>query len=158
MLHFLDQSVFKSKVIKSLQQAYSGGTQSGDSDGVEQTGMSPPTQEQPAGSQRLQSGRERSTSEDEYGVRDIFKDHETFLRKQMKLAEQYLEKTQQFPAISSKHLVAQGPDSDDSGGVTKKLALEGKGPRTVPSCVKNRKRKLKRKKAKERVKSADSKI
>ena len=157
MLYFLDQSVFKSKVIKSLRQAYSGGTQSGDSDSVEQTSKSLPTQEQAAGSQRPQSGCERLTSEDEYGVRDIFKDHETFLRKQMKLAEQYLEKTHQFPAISSKHLVAERSDSDDSSEeVTKKLALEGKGPRTVPSCVKNRKRKLKRKKAKERVKSADS--
>ena len=158
MLCLLYQSaVFKSKVIKSLRQTYTGETQSGvDSGSEEQTKKSPPTQEQAVGGQRPQSGHEHSTSEDENGVGDIFRDHETFLRKQMKLAEQYLEKMHQFPAVSSKHLVAQEPDSNGGGGVAKKLAVEGKGPRTVPSGVKNRKRKLKKKKAKEQGRSTDS--
>ena len=130
--------MFKSKVIKSLRQTYTGETQSGeDSDSEEQTKKSPSAQEQAVGDQRPQSGHEHSSSEDEYGVRDIFRDHETFLKKQMKLAEQYLEKKHQFPAVSSKHLVAQEPDSNGGGGVAKKFAVEGKGPRTVPSGVKN---------------------
>ena len=146
--------MFKSKVIKSLRQTYTGETQSGvDSGSEEQTKKS---QEQAAGGQRPQSGHEHSSSEGEYGVGDIFRDHETFLRKQMKLAEQYHEKKHHFPAVSSKHLVAQEPDSNGGGGVAKKLAVEGKGPRTVPSGVKNRKRKLKKKKAKERGRSTDS--
>ena len=133
--------MFKSKVIKSLRQTYTGETQSGvDSDSEEQTKKSPPGHEQAAGGQIPQSGHEHSSSEDEYGVRDIFRDHETFLKKQMKLAEQYLEKKHQFPAVSSKHSVAQEPDSNGGGGVAKKLAVEGKGPRTVPSGVKNRKK------------------
>lgn len=107
----------------------------------------------------LHTSREALHLEEEHRVKDILRDHKAFVRKQVKLAEQYMERKCQLPTISSKHSVHTGNDqntvdSDDDahGGavVRKKPAVEGRGARTVPSAVKNRRRKLKKRRAKER--------
>ena len=81
---------------------------------------------------------------------NIHKQHEEFLRKQVTLAEQYLEKKRQMSTVSSKRSIEEDP----SCPVAKKADLERKGPRTVPRDVKNRRRKMKKRRAKERAYAA----
>ena len=75
--------------------------------------------------------------------------HEDFMKKQVTLAAQYLEKKRQLPTVSSKQSVEEDPCP-----AAKRPYLEGRGPRTVPSAVKNRRRKMKKKRAKERAYAA----
>ena len=62
---------------------------------------------------------------------------------------QYLERKRQLPTVSSKHSVEEDPCP-----AAKRPDFEGRGPRTVPSAVKNRRRKMKKKRAKERAYAA----
>ena len=154
--------MFKLKVKESLQHTYNGEeAHHCGSDGSEKDRNWQRQQNRVIESSRshgLHTSSEASPIEDEHRVRDIIRDHKTFVRKQVKLAEEYLERKHQLSTVSSKHSIHNAQSTDDDsdndacGGqvVRKKPAVEGRGVRTVPSAVKNRRRKLKKKRAKER--------
>ena len=78
----------------------------------------------------------------------IFTQHEIFIKKQAAIAKRYMERKDQLPGVSSRCPVE---GSEERPSAQKKPAMEGKGPRVVPSSVKNRRHKLKKKRAKERT-------
>lgn len=155
-------AVFKLKVKESLGHTYDANGEEAQyhgHDGSEKNQNWQQEQDSEAArSWVLHISREALPLEEEHRVKDILRDHKAFVRKQVKLAEQYMERKCQLPTISSKHSVHTGNDqstvdSDDAHGgvvVRKKPAVEGRGARTVPSAVKNRRRKLKKRRAKER--------
>lgn len=155
-------AVFKLKVKESLQHTYNANGEEAQHHGHDGSEKKRNWQEEQdseeARSWVLHTSRETLPLEEEHRVKDILRGHKAFVRKQMKLAEQYMEKKCHLSSVSSKHSVHTGNDqssvdSDDAHGgavVRKKPAVEGRGARTVPSAVKNRRRKLKKRRAKER--------
>lgn len=94
-----------------------------------------------------------STAVDTEQVREdaaaaILKQHEKFMEAQVKLASQYLEAKQELPTVSSKLSV-----EEDTSSSLVKPGMEGKGQRIVPNVVKNYRKRLKKKRAKEKTHS-----
>ena len=97
-----------------------------------------------------QAGTSVTSETDRVGF-SLKAEHEEFMKKQVALAKIYLERKRKLPTVSSKHSVEESPVS----GV-KKPNMEGRGPRTVPNSVKNHRRKLKKRRAKERARETGS--
>ena len=103
-----------------------------------------------------------TTSTVENEASSLFGVHEEFMKKQVKQAEVYKKIRQQLPReISSKRKVMddcidQDKEPEGDTSMEKKLCLESetkRGPRTVSSYEKNQRRKLKKKRRRDNLKS-----
>ncbi len=143
-------TVFKTKVLQAHEERRQSERQTLDS-GSESSTSSADGAVTQAGSELTtavnSSFRTREVDVDDDPTR-IIKQHEEFLKKQVALVKGYVDRKQQLPSMSSRR-----PTEEDEEGrsAQKKQAIEGRGPRTTPSSVKNRRKKLKKRRAKGRA-------
>lgn len=141
-------TVFKSKVLEAHAERRQSEWEVHDSDSESNSSC---TEEEPGSSQRTPADNSSSKTVCERDSEDavsLHRQHEEFMKRQVALAKSYMERKRQLPAVSSRRPVEE---SEEGARNPKQAAMEGRGPRTVPSSVKNRRKKLKKKRAKERA-------
>lgn len=156
-------AVFRAKVLESHTERLYGSTHSNSSasESDSSTESSPPPA--PSGSVDLETGKLTRDDQEGEGL-SVHIQHEYFMKRQIQLATRYKEKREQLPrTISSKRSTEETSSSKDLEP-SKKVKLSSaeavdeqrqqnrtSGPRIVSSAEKNRRRKLKKKRANKRL-------
>ena len=89
-------------------------------------------------------GPEDFPSMNEIPPASVFRQHEAFMERQIKMAVTYQERRRRLPVVSSKQAV-------DAEATQESKRVRVGGARTVSSAVKNKRRKLKKKRKSERM-------